>query len=121
MNVGHWVAGDSRNWNLALQGNDDGSFQVEHRDRAGGTPHRLVAVTLPRDRWFDLDIHATLGLSDGDALTEVFIDGVRVGATTRRNMTFNAPVHLYNAGLPYFYPGNGDVTVYFDAPRIASP
>ena len=33
-------------------------------------------------------------------------------------MRNSAPLHFYMAGLPYFYPGNGNTTVYFDAPRL---
>jgi hypothetical protein len=119
LNVGHWETGGSRNWNLALQCLEDGRFQVEHQERGGGASYPLIPVTLPRGRWFDFDIHARLGLADGEGFTEAFIDGRSVGSSTRRNMTFDSPAHFYNGGFAYFYPGNGDVTMYFDAPRIS--
>jgi hypothetical protein len=79
-----------------------------------------AGIPIPKDRWFNLDVHLKLSPVDGEALTEVYLDGERVASTTKRNMVSTRPLHFYNAGLPYFWPGNGNTTVYFDAPRLVS-
>jgi hypothetical protein len=81
-----------------------------------------VAILPPRpipvNRWFRVDLHFVLSPTDGNALTEWYIDGQRVGASTKANMYNSSPLHFYNAGLPYFWPGNGNTTVYVDAPGL---
>jgi hypothetical protein len=119
MNLGHFESsGSARNWYLGLESTDPGTFQVSYAPY--GNPHTAVLGprAIPADRWFRVDLHFVLSPTDGRALTEWFIDGRRVDATTRANMLDSDPLGFYNAGLPYFWSGNGRVSVYFDAPRL---
>jgi hypothetical protein len=124
MNLGHYEGGtggqNGTNWYLALESLTPGMFQVSFSPY--GDPHVVVlpARPIPVDRWFRVDLHYVLSPTNGQALTEWFIDGELVGTTTKAN-TFNAdPLTFYNAGLSHFCPCNGNTTVYFDAPRLTS-
>jgi hypothetical protein len=74
---------------------------------------------IPQNRWFDVDIRLRLSRTGGEALTQVYLDGELVSSSSARNMVGPGPLTFYNAGLPYFWNGNGSTTVYFDAPRLA--
>lgn len=71
---------------------DVGGLQVERgalhliRSRYGSRETKLIGpVTAPEDRWFWLEVHQRLSGRHGRALSEVFVDGRRVGASTRAN------------------------------------
>lgn len=56
------------------------------RQRLGVEQAELgAAFDLPEGRWFWLEVHQRLSAGDGSALSEVFIDGVRVVTSTARN------------------------------------
>lgn len=119
MNLGHFEAsGDRDNWYLALESVSPGTFQVGYAPY--GDPHVAVlpARPIPADRWFRVDLHFVLSPTDGQALTEWFIDRKLVGVTTEANMFNGGSLDFYNAGLSYFWQGNGATTVYFDSPRL---
>jgi hypothetical protein len=122
MNLSHWTAtNDPGNWNLGLRVEEPGRMEVSAR-RYDGTSGKSVLwgpAPIPANRWFTVDVHFKLSPTDGHALTEVYLDGKLVGASTRHNMYEPTPLLFFNAGLPYFWPGNGRTTVYFDAPRLA--
>ena len=121
MNLGHFEAsGDPDNWYLALSSRDPGQMEVVARNYNTDTGQSVVMDPrpIPQGRWFSIDIHAKLSPTDGQALTEVYLDGNLVSHSTKRNMWSDRPLTFYNAGLSYFYPGNGNTTVYFDGPRL---
>lgn len=121
MNIGHFEAStDPDNWYLGLMVRDSGMEVVARRyDTDAGQSVLMSPRAIPQDRWFDVDIHLRLSPTDGRALTEVYVDGQRVASTTARNMIGPGPLTFYNAGLPYFWSGNGGTTVYFDEPRLS--
>ena len=120
MNLGHFEeSGDPDNWLLGVLVRDGDTMQVTATDYDYRSPSVLAeGISIPKDRWFSLDVHLKLSPTDGEALTEVFLDGELVASTTKRNMVSGRPLHFYNAGVPYFWPGNGNQTIYFDAPRL---
>ena len=119
MNLGHFEeSGSNRNWYLALESTIPGTMQVGFAPYDNPHVGILPARPIPADRWFRVDLHFHLSPTDGQALTEWYIDSRLVGSTTNANMLNSDPLHFYNAGLPYFGPWNGDTTVYFDAPRL---
>ena len=81
---------------------------------------QVVHATFPlrQRRWFRVSIHARLSPVAGKALTRVYLNRKLVGTSRRPNMMNSRPLHFYNAGLSYFWPGNGRTTVWFDAPRV---
>jgi hypothetical protein len=119
MNLGHYErSGDPDNWFLALMARHSGMEVVARRyDTDTGASLLMAPRAIPQGRWFDVDIHLRLSPYDGQALTEVYVDGSRVSTSTAPNM-FSGALTFYNAGLPYFWDGNGDNTVYLDAPRL---
>jgi len=118
MNLGHYEGAGGNNWYLGLESLNAGTFQVSYAPYGSPNVAVLPARPIPANRWFRVDLHFKLSPRDGAALTEWFIDGELVGRTTRANMRNADRLHFFNAGLPYFWPGNGNTTVYFDAPRI---
>jgi Polysaccharide lyase len=127
MNLGYWTpTGDPSTelYTLGLFSNSPGKMSVWARNYQEGNEANwsklMPDYPIPANRWFDVDIHAKLSPIDGQALTEVYVDGNRVSSSTRRNMMNGHRLHFYNAGLSYFWPGNGNTTVYFDAPRLTT-
>jgi hypothetical protein len=123
MNLVHFSAsGDPTNYQLGLYTeNRGGQMQVRMQQAGGGTARSVLSpdIPIPVDRWFTVLIHAVnLSPDDGEALTETFVDGVKVGSSTNRNMLSSQPLEAAMYGLAYFWPGNGDTTVYFDAPLL---
>jgi hypothetical protein len=120
MNLGHFESsGDPDNWYLGLIARGWGMEVVARRyDTDAGISVLMPARPIPQDRWFDVTLHLRLSPRDGQALTEVYLDGRLVHRSTARNMLGSGPLHFFNAGLPYFWPGNGNTKVYFDAPRL---
>lgn len=121
MNLGHFEGSDSPdNWYLGLLVRDSGMEVVARRYHTDTGQSVLMRTrAIPENRWFDVDIHLRLSRTSGEALTEVFIDGELVSRSAARNMIGPGPLHFYNAGLSYFWDGNGRTTVYFDSPRVA--
>ena len=119
MNLGHYEGSGGDNWYLALESTKAGSFQVSYAPYGPPSVTVLPARPIPVNRWFRVDLRFKLSPRDGQALTEWYIDGELVGSATKANMRNSKPLHFYNAGLPYFWPRNGDTTVYFDAPWLA--
>ncbi|MEO8092019.1 MAG: heparin lyase I family protein, partial [bacterium] len=123
MNLGHFEAsGDPDNWYLALLVTQPGQMEVRARQYQSDAGQSILMAQhpVPQGRWFTVDLHFKLSPTDGQALTEVYIDGRLVTSTTERNMFSERPLHFYNAGLSYFWPGNGNTTVYFDGAGLAS-
>ncbi len=119
MNLGHFEeSGSDRNWYLALESTNAGTMQVGYAPYANPHVAVLPARPIPADRWFRVDLHFHLSPTDGQALTEWYLDKQFIGSTTKANMLSSDPLHFFNAGLPFFGPWNGDTTVYFDAPRL---
>jgi hypothetical protein len=120
MNLGHYEgSADPDNWYLALMVRNSGMEVVARRfDTDSGSSVLMQPRAIPQGRWFSVDIHLRLSHTAGQALTEVYLDGSLVASTTARNMMAGGPLHFYNAGLPYFWNGNGKTTVYFDEPRL---
>jgi Polysaccharide lyase len=122
MNLVHFNAsGDPTNYQLGLYTeNTGGQMRVRMQQAGGGTAESVLSpqIPIPVDRWFTVLIHFDLSRVDGEALTETFVDGVKVASSTNRNMLSSQPLEAAMFGLPYFWPGNGDTTVYFDAPRL---
>jgi RTX calcium-binding nonapeptide repeat (4 copies) len=122
MNLGHFEAsGDPDNWYLGLLSRQAGQMEFLARNYNTDSGLSVLATTsIPERRWFDVDVRLKLSPVDGQALTEVYIDGSRIARSTKRNMWSNRPLTFYNAGLSNFYSGNGNTTVYFDAPWLVS-
>ena len=120
MNLGHFEgSGDPDNWMLGLLIRESGmSVQARNYHSDDRASVLMPARPIPSNRWFTVNVHLKLSPVSGEALTEVYLDGELVSSTTRRNMWAPTPLTFYNAGLPYFWDGNGNTTVYFDAPRL---
>jgi len=120
MNLGHFEgSSDPDNYYLGLIVRSSGmEFAARRYQGDAGISVLMPARPIPQNRWFDVDVHLRLSPTDGQALTEVYLDGELIASSTRRNMLAGGSLHFFNAGLPYFWNGNGDTTVYLDAPRL---
>jgi hypothetical protein len=128
MNLSHWTpdgATNNTNWIAGLVIREPGTMQVTARSYNSDDWITTFygPVAIPRNRWFTVDLHFKLSTADGQALTEVYLDGERVAASTKRNMFSPAPLTIYQGGAPHLYGPNGPsaagTTIYFDLPRIA--
>jgi hypothetical protein len=71
-------------------------------------------VTLPEARWFWLEVHQRISDADGQALNELYLDGVRIDSTTTANSRGRAITEIRHglvAIAPECAPAN---TIYFD-------
>jgi hypothetical protein len=121
MNLGHFEgSSDTDNYYLGLIVRSSGmEFAARRYEGDTGISVLMPSRPIPANRWFNVDAHLRLSPTDGQALTEIYLDGELVAQSTRRNMLSGRELHFFNAGLPYFWDGNGDTTVFFDAPRLA--
>ena len=77
-------------------------------------------LNLPEGRCFWVEVHQKLSNVNGEALNEVFVDGVKAGASTTANSRGRV-VNNIRYGLPALAPGcSGASTIYFDDPSISS-
>jgi hypothetical protein len=122
MNLGHFESSsDPDNWVFALLVRKSGmSVQARSYHSRRRVSVLMPARPIPRKRWFRVDIHFRLSPRDGNAETDVYLDGDLISSSRKNNMWAPRPLTFYNAGLPYYRPGNGNTTVFFDAPRLTS-
>ena len=121
MNLGHYKSsGDRRDWLLALYVRPPGRMQLVARryHTEKGQSVLMTSRPIPEGRWFNITVRFRLSPKNGRALTRVYRNGRRIAISRKRNMLSRGPLGFYNGGLPYFWPGNGNTTVYFDAPRL---
>jgi len=122
MNLGYW----NRRGDPARELYVFGLFSIKRGRLAVMTRYydsdqgRVVHATLPlrQRRWFRVSIHARLSPVAGKARTRVYLNRKLVGTSRKPNMMSSRPLHFFNAGLSYFWPGNGRTTVWFDAPTV---
>jgi hypothetical protein len=74
---------------------------------------------LPESRWFWVEVHQRFAAEDGQALTEVYLDGRRVGDSTRANMT-GRTIERLRTGLVAIEAGHqtNPLTLWFDRAAI---
>jgi hypothetical protein len=127
MNLSHWTpdgATNNTNWIAGLIIDQPGTMEVTARSYNSDDWITTFygPVAIPANRWFTADLHFKLSLTDGQALTEVYLNGQLVASSTKRNMFNSAPLTIYQGGLPHFWgpnsPNSSGETVYFDTPRL---
>ena len=119
MNLGHFEGdGDRDNSYLGLESVKRRTMQVVFAPYGAPLTELLPPRRIPNNRWFQVDLHFVLSPVAGDALTEWYMDGELVGSTTASNMYNAKPLTFFNAGVSYFWPGNGGTTVFFDDPKL---
>jgi hypothetical protein len=85
-----------------------------------GQKNLVAGVPIPAGRWFTVLVHLRLSNVDGQALTEMYLDGTKVGDSTAANMMSTQPFNSVQYGMPYFLNTTPKgTTVYFDHPRLA--
>lgn len=117
MNLTNYEQGPAGNWYLALECMTTGTWQVSFAPYAD--PHTVVLASrpIPANQKQAIDVHLKLSPTDGQALTEWYVNGGLVASSTKRNMLDSGPLHAYFAGLPYFAPGP-NATVWLNRPRM---
>jgi hypothetical protein len=82
------------NYSLYGSGGDVGGIEVSTSGRArimrqdySGANYKVLSseVTFPEGRWFWLEVHQKLSNVDGQAVNELYLDGVKVSSTTTAN------------------------------------
>ena len=65
------------------------------QNRYGQVERQLInAGRVPQGRWFWVEVHQRLSGRDGQALSELFVDGRRVGSSTRANSAGRVVNHV---------------------------
>ena len=59
--------------------------------------HLVDGGDLPKGRWVWLEVHQKLSNKDGEALSELYVDGVKKGASTKAN-TYGRKISNLRAG-----------------------
>lgn len=80
---------------------DDGSLRLmRSRDGMEGEVNLLGSTTfrLAEQRWHWLEVHQRFSATDGRALNEVYIDGVRLASSTTRNY-YGQPLSALRYGI----------------------
>ena len=114
-NLAHYVTGDA-NWYLGLTTRGEpGVMHFGFAPYGQAETDVVPAQPIPANRWFDVDVHLKLSPTDGQALTELMVDGRKVAESTKANMLDSSPLTFFNGGLSY---AGADTTVYFDRPRV---
>ena len=72
-------------------GGDVGGVRIDHgelfvdRGTYASQKPLIGPVAVPEGRWFWLEVHQRFSATAGDALSEVYLDGVKVGASSEAN------------------------------------
>jgi hypothetical protein len=65
------------------------------QSRYGSAERKLISgVAIPQGRWFWVELHQRLSGTDGQALTELYLDGAKVGSSTAANSAGRVINHL---------------------------
>jgi hypothetical protein len=77
---------------------------------------------IPEGQWVWFDVHQKLSQTNGAALTEVFMNGSRIGASTARNKTSATPIERIRFGLVAISAGSqtNPLSLWFDRAYIGS-
>jgi hypothetical protein len=108
--------------NFASFSNDDIYVQAESNEGAITLAGPLSPSVLSENAWHWVEIHAVLDKDNGQALTQIKIDGISQGTSTSRNIfagraDFNRLRYgLVSAGSS----GSGNLTMYVDRASISS-
>jgi len=110
------------------QGGDTGGVEVENgfarlvRGNYDGSNYQRLSenFSLPRRRWFWLEVHQRLNDEDGSALNEVYVDGRRVGSSTKANSRGRQVENIRYGYSALRAQCSGSSTIYFDDVSISS-
>lgn len=108
--------------NLASFSNDDIYVQAESSEGATTLVGPLTPSALSENRWHWVEIHAVLDKDNGEALTQLKIDGVSQGSSTSANIfTGRADLNRLRFGLVSAgSSGSGNLTMYVDRASIST-
>lgn len=114
MNLSSFTGG-SNDYLTGLIVDDAGKMLVATRRYHSMTGAKTLSPSLaiPANRWFTVHLHMKLSPMDGQALTELYVDGKKVSTSTLANMATPQAMNVYQGGMPYFLDGIRS-TVYFD-------
>jgi hypothetical protein len=111
------------NYILYGSGGDVGGIEISTSGRArimredySGANYAVLSkeVALPEARWFWLEVHQKISNVDGQAINELYLDGVKIDSTTTANSRGRAITEVRHglvALAPECSPAN---TLYFD-------
>lgn len=106
---------------------DVGGIRIEqgklYLDQAwyGGATTRLIGpVAIPQARWFWLEVHQRLSDDPVRALSEVFLDGHKVGSSTRPNSAGRTINHIRFGNVTLASQCSKPASIYYDRVSITS-
>ncbi len=105
---------------------DVGGLRIENSklylDQAsyGGSTTQLVGpVAIPQGRWFWVEVHQRLSGTSGSALSELFLDGVKMGASTQANTLGRVINHIRFGNVTLASGCSRAASVYMDRVSIS--
>lgn len=101
--------------------NFDKKGRIILQKRTGGSASTIVGpFDIPENRWFHIEVHQKLS-NGGDALTEVYLDGVKIGSSTAPN-SYGTTITRLRYGIVAIGAGSQNVplTLWFDKAIISN-
>jgi hypothetical protein len=91
-----------------------GRMYLDH-DWYGARRTTLIGpVTIPQARWFWVEVHQRFSDRDGSALTELYVDGVRRGRSTKPNSAGRRIDHIRYGNVAMASTCSRPSSIYFD-------
>lgn len=98
---------------------ENGRMYVQRQDYGGGNfAYVLGPVEVPEGRWFHLEVHQRLSEVNGEALTELYVDGQKVGSSTVANSRGRVINHM-RFGYVNNHRAGGASTLWYDRVSIS--
>ena len=94
---------------------EDGQMSMMRDDYSDHSTFARVTpqVAVPKARWFWVEVHQRLSSVNGQALTEMYLDGRKVGSSTRAN-SMGRRIDEVRYGYVYNWDEGGASTLYMD-------
>jgi hypothetical protein len=99
----------------------DGKLHVDCDSYDGSWPSRSLigGFTAPEGRWFTLEVHQKVDSSSG-SVTELYLDGAKVGSTTAANNYLNRAIDRVRFGIVAVGPQLTGFRLRFTDPYVSN-
>jgi hypothetical protein len=107
---------------VVIYGSDKlGHYLCWQNTVSGSSTAQIGPFNLPEGQWNWIEVHEHISQTDGQALSEVWVNGVRVGSSTQHN-SFGRPATRLRFGIVAMDAGvqTNALTLYFDRPTVST-
>lgn len=98
----------------------EGKLSVTRNDYGDNASYAKLTpeVAIPANRWFWVEVHQKFSSVNGQALTELYLDGVKVGSSTAAN-SMGRMIDTIRYGYVYNWDAGGASTLYLDRVSVS--